>query len=185
MAILYVAALYNTVDAVHFYKNLATFFPCHLYIAKLLTMNTIYSTKTYLWCKWAPLHEIFYPAWLESQFASYRIYLNARLDFSLYLALKYVTCLKFTYPVSKWPRRTRLLWAGPQEAKPRPASPSSYHLTSVHSCITLYNMRQHTYKSVHRHTCANICNKNCTEAPVNMCICPEYEHAFISTYIAT
>jgi hypothetical protein len=38
-------------------------------------------------CKWAPLHKRFYPAWLESQFASYRIYLNARWDFSYNLAL--------------------------------------------------------------------------------------------------
>jgi len=45
MAILCVAALYSTVDAVHFYKNLATFFPCHLYIAKILTMDTLCSTE--------------------------------------------------------------------------------------------------------------------------------------------
>jgi hypothetical protein len=27
--------------------------------------------------------------------------------------------------------------------------------------------------------------KNCKEAPVNMCICPEYGHGFINTYTAT
>jgi hypothetical protein len=39
--------------------------------------------------------------------------------------------------------------------------------------------------SVQRHTCTIICNKNCKEAPVSMCVCPDYGHGFINTYIAT
>jgi len=35
------------------------------------------------WCKWAPQHNRLYPTWLESQFSSHCIYLNAKWDFSL------------------------------------------------------------------------------------------------------
>jgi hypothetical protein len=59
----------------------------------------------------------------------------------------------------------------------------------VDICTTLSHpvedVTAHLQNSVHRHTCRNICNKNSTEAPVNMCICPDYDHSFISTYTAT
>jgi len=45
MAILYVAILYSTVDVEYFYKTSGNIFPCHMYIAKILTVDTLCSTE--------------------------------------------------------------------------------------------------------------------------------------------
>jgi len=58
---------------------------------------------------------------------------------------------------------------------------SSFQVTAVHSCNTVEDATAHLHNSVHRY----ICNEICKEAPLNMCICTEYGHAFINTYITT
>ena len=55
----------------------------------------------------------------------------------------------------------------------------------LYVCSMFEDATAHLQNSVYGHTCTNICNKNCTEAPVNMCICTEYGLAFINTFITT
>jgi hypothetical protein len=63
-----------------FTKLLSVFFPCHTYIAKIFTMNTHCSTENIPVMQVSAFAQVSLPN-LESQFASYRIYLNARQGF--------------------------------------------------------------------------------------------------------
>ena len=83
MATLYVAFLYNTLDVEYFYKISVTIFPMpHVYCKSIANEHTLLNKNISVVQVSSSAQQTF-PIWLESEFASYRSYLNARRDFSL------------------------------------------------------------------------------------------------------
>ena len=132
-----------------FLRNFWQHFSHDNYVTKVLVMNKLCSTENISLMQMSSPAQETLPNLVRESICIIPYLLESKTRFFPEIwCLNMWGCLKFMYPVPKWTAPNRIALNRTIRNKPRPALPSSFQLTPVHSCNILQKMQMHTYKTV-------------------------------------